>query len=99
MVACDEACAKEPNQPADILERTVAKAPDSLTPALRRDGVPNVERLRGAERELAARLDAIPDGASGAIADAFDRITDSVDTLAHLLRQHRASAPPRHASG
>ena len=38
MVACDEACAKEPNQPADILERTVAKAPDSLTPAMRRDG-------------------------------------------------------------
>jgi uncharacterized membrane protein YccC len=62
----------------------------AIAEALRRDGVPNIERLRGAERELAARLDTIPGAASGAVADACDRIADSVDTLAHLLRQRDA---------
>ena len=58
----------------------------AIADALRQDGVPNVERLRSHERELAARLDAIPGAAANAVADACDRITDSVDTLAHLVR-------------
>ncbi|HKE47616.1 MAG TPA: FUSC family protein [Rhodanobacteraceae bacterium] len=60
-----------------------------------RDGsVPNVERLRSAERALGEKLDATEDGrdVAGAVADACDRITDSVDTLAHLLRQRRHKA-------
>ncbi|HET7843730.1 MAG TPA: hypothetical protein VFL14_06245, partial [Xanthomonadales bacterium] len=39
MVACDEECAKAPNQSADILESTAAPAPATLTPELRREGV------------------------------------------------------------
>ena len=57
-----------------------------------RDGsVPNVERLRSAERALGEKLEATRDAGdvAGAIADACDRITDSVDTLAHLVRQRR----------
>lgn len=30
MIACDEACATAPNQPADLLERTMVKAPRAL---------------------------------------------------------------------
>ena len=57
-----------------------------------RDGTPPPsERLRTAERALAERLDATKrDDASDvavAVADACDRITDSVDTLAYLLRR------------
>jgi uncharacterized membrane protein YccC len=66
----------------------------SIAAALRHGGAPAVERLRNAERALAAALDALPaDDAERdvgvAIADAFDRITDSVDTLAHLVRQRK----------
>jgi hypothetical protein len=63
-----------------------------------RDGTPPPsERLRRAERTLAGVLDAArsEDGTAdvaNAIADACDRITDSADTLAHLLRQRRAKA-------
>ncbi len=69
----------------------------AIADALRRGTVPNVERLRGAERALAEHLDAPQaddarrDDAS-AVVDACDRITDSVDTLAHLLRQRRHAA-------
>jgi len=69
----------------------------AIADALRRGTAPNVERLRGAERALAEVLDtAQSDAAHGdeasAVADACDRITDSVDTLAHLLRQRRHAA-------
>jgi hypothetical protein len=54
--------------------------------------------LRNAERALAELLDATKSDAgadvAGAVADACDRITDSVDTLAHLLRQRRHKAAP-----
>ena len=57
-----------------------------------RDGAPPPsERLRTAERALAERLEATKrDDAADvavAVADACDRITDSVDTLAYLLRR------------
>ncbi|HJT98539.1 MAG TPA: hypothetical protein VJ696_09510, partial [Rhodanobacteraceae bacterium] len=50
--------------------------------------------LRGAERALAdvlekTRTDGDPADVAGAVADACDRITDSVDTLAWLLRRRR----------
>ena len=66
----------------------------AIADALRRGTAPNVERLRAAERVLNEKLaatqgdDAARDTAA-AVADAFDRITDSVDTLAHLMRQRR----------
>ncbi len=67
--------------------------------SLRRDTPPPADRLRNAERALAERLDATKSdvGAgdvAGAVADACDRIADSVDTLAHLLRQRRIAAAP-----
>jgi uncharacterized membrane protein YccC len=70
----------------------------AIAESLRRGTAPGVERLRGAERALAARLDAIPAdhparSVADAVADTCDRITDSVDTLAHLLRQRRYPAP------
>ncbi len=66
----------------------------AIAASLRLGSAPNVERLRGSERELAATLAAVrgDDGmhdVAVAIADACDRITDSVDTLAHLVRQRR----------
>ena len=65
----------------------------SIADALRQRTVPQVRSLRAAERELAsalARDEALASGASGmALADTCDRIADSVDTLAHLLRQAR----------
>jgi hypothetical protein len=69
----------------------------AIAESLRRGTTPNVERLRGAERTLAEVLDAsrAEHGAADdavAVADASDRITDSVDTLAHLLRQRRHAA-------
>jgi hypothetical protein len=69
----------------------------AIADSLRRGTAPNVERLRGAERALAEVLDAAEGDATrrddaSAVADACDRITDSVDTLAHLLRQRRHAA-------
>ena len=66
----------------------------AIATALRSGTVPNVERLRAAERALNERLVAaqrseMTRDCAGAVADAFDRITDSVDTLAHLVRQRR----------
>ena len=65
----------------------------TIAESLRHDTVPNVERLRTAERALAEKLEAARTDGLGdvatAVADASDRITDSVDTLAHLLRQRR----------
>jgi uncharacterized membrane protein YccC len=62
-----------------------------------RDGTPPpAERLRKSERALAELLDMTKSDAGAAdvavavaVADACDRITDSLDTLAHLLRQRR----------
>lgn len=54
-----------------------------------RDGHPRtIVSLREEERALAARLHADNDdvGTAAAIAEAFDRMTDCIDTLAHLLR-------------
>jgi uncharacterized membrane protein YccC len=67
--------------------------------SLRHDTPPPADRLRNAERALAELLDATKsdagaDDVAGAVADACDRITDSVDTLAHLLRQRRHKAAP-----
>jgi uncharacterized membrane protein YccC len=69
----------------------------AIADALRRGAMPNVERLRDAERELAARLkaaagDEAASALAAAVTDACDRITDSVGTLAHLVRQRRVHA-------
>ena len=66
----------------------------AIAAALRNGTAPAVERLRGAERALAdvlekTRTDGDPADVAGAVADACDRITDSVDTLAWLLRRRR----------
>ena len=71
----------------------------AIEASLRRHTPPPADRLRNAERALAERLDATKSdvGAgdvAGAVADACDRIADSVDTLAHLLRQRRIAAAP-----
>lgn len=76
MVACDEECAKAPNQTADILESTAAPAPATLTPELRREGVryriavtaPDAARppetgeqhVTGSDRELVVDVDPTP---------------------------------------
>jgi hypothetical protein len=64
-----------------------------LAGCLREGTVPRGGSLRRQERALAAVLGASPggDSASDAVADAFDRMTDSLDTLAHLLRQRAAA--------
>jgi uncharacterized membrane protein YccC len=63
----------------------------AIAGSLRSGTPPPTERLRGAERALAEQLE----GARGsdaadvaaAVADALDRITDSVDTMAHVVRR------------
>ena len=62
-----------------------------LVESLRTGSPPQIVSLREAERELAAHLDtAAKDDEARVIADAvaqaLDRITDSIDTLAYLLR-------------
>ena len=60
-----------------------------------RNGQPQpVASLRPAERALAARLraDDGDDAVDAALADACDRIADSVDSLGHILRGARANA-------
>ncbi len=60
---------------------------------------PPVERLRNAERALLEKLDAARTDqnadVANAIADACDRMTDSVDSLAYVLRQRRPAAAAR----
>ena len=63
----------------------------ALVESLRTGSPPQIVSLREAERELAAHLDtAAKDDEARVIADAvaqaLDRITDSIDTLAYLLR-------------
>lgn len=55
-----------------------------------RDGAPmSIDSLREEERTLATQLHADNDesGSATAIAEAFDRMTDCIDTLAHVIRQ------------
>jgi uncharacterized membrane protein YccC len=74
----------------------------AIANSLRSNAPPPTERLRGAERELAEHLetarsaDATDTDAAVAVADAFDRITDSVDTMAHIVRR---SAPDKGGPG
>jgi uncharacterized membrane protein YccC len=65
-----------------------------LADCLREGKPPRSGSLRRQERALAAVLGASSgaDSACDAVADAFDRMTDSLDTLAHLLRQRAAAA-------
>jgi uncharacterized membrane protein YccC len=63
----------------------------ALASSLRGSSPPPTARLRGAERALAEQLEAARGGddadVAAAVADAFDRITDSIDTMAHIARQ------------
>jgi uncharacterized membrane protein YccC len=63
----------------------------AIAGSLRSTTSPPTERLRSAERTLAEHLETARggDGSDVAVAvtDAFDRITDSVDTMAHIMRQ------------
>jgi len=68
----------------------------AIADSLRNGTAPPIERLRNAERTLAEKLDAVrtdenADIAS-AIADAADRMTDSADSLAYVLRRRHAAA-------
>jgi uncharacterized membrane protein YccC len=69
----------------------------AIAASLRHGSAPPVERLRNAERALAEQLDAARADenidTANAIADASDRIADSVDTLAYVLRQRRGARP------
>jgi uncharacterized membrane protein YccC len=68
----------------------------AIVDSLRHGSAPPVERLRNAERTLSEKLEAARTDANagvvGAIADACDRITDSIDSLAYVLRQRRHAA-------
>jgi uncharacterized membrane protein YccC len=79
--------------------RLVDAALGDIADGLRHDHPVQVESLRACERELVKTLSAVPDGGEAhavalAIADACDRATDSIDTLAHLLDRDAG-----HASG
>ncbi|MBS0568735.1 MAG: FUSC family protein [Proteobacteria bacterium] len=74
----------------------VDAALDDIADGLRHDHPVLVEGLRTCERELARTLAAVPPDAAAhavalAIADACDRATDSVNTLAHLLDRKAAT--------
>ena len=67
----------------------------TIVAALREDRALDAPLLRPDERRLAPRwraLDDSDDPVAIAVADACDRIADSVDTLAHLLRPPTANA-------
>ena len=75
-----------------------------LVASLRDGRTPAIARLREEERTLARELEAVagddPGGIAASVAEALDRMTDSVDTLAHLLRtgSSPAAEPVRRAS-
>lgn len=78
-----------------IFARHADHALAGIAAALREARAPQVASLRPAERRLAEALLPGPgaaDAAALAAADACDRIADSVDTLAHLLRDPAAPA-------
>jgi uncharacterized membrane protein YccC len=63
---------------------------DALSIALRDGGTPAISRLREEERALVDQLETVDDGngtSEAAVVEALDRITDCIDTLAHLIRQ------------
>jgi uncharacterized membrane protein YccC len=63
---------------------------DALAVALGEGSAPAVGRLREEERALVEQLEAADDGNGtneAAVAEAFDRITDCIETLSHLIRQ------------
>lgn len=67
----------------------------ALSTSLRENTRPTFAALRLEERKLAAELESptIPDDerpAAVAIANAFDRLTDSIDTLANVIATHNA---------
>jgi uncharacterized membrane protein YccC len=65
----------------------------AIADSLRHGAAPPTERLRNAWRALAEKLDAARNDENtdvvNAIADASDRMTDSVDSLAYVMRQRR----------
>ncbi|MET0231552.1 MAG: FUSC family protein [Rhodanobacteraceae bacterium] len=71
----------------------------AIAESLRHGTAPPVDRLRNAERALSEKLDAARTDenadVANAIADAADRMTDSVDSLAYVLRQRRTAAAAR----
>jgi uncharacterized membrane protein YccC len=76
----------------------------AIASSLRNGSPPPTERLRGAERALAEQLDGARGSDAGdvaaAVADALDRITDSVDTMAHVVRRRpRIGTKARAGSG
>ncbi|HEY0180007.1 MAG TPA: FUSC family protein [Dokdonella sp.] len=98
----DPLAARDDGAPAAIPERErvlefaarVEAALAALATALRDGAAPNFERLRPHERALAQALAAVgadeaTSHAAIAIADACDRMTDSIDTIAYLLRKAR----------
>ena len=77
--------------------RRIDAALDDIADGLRHNRPVQVGGLRACERELAKTLAAVPPGSEThavalAIADACDRVTDSVNTLAHLLDRDSANA-------
>jgi len=65
----------------------------ALVASLRDDApTPEPGHLREAERSLASRIEAAVDEreapVAAALVESFDRMTDSIDTLAHVLRQY-----------
>lgn len=73
----------------------------ALARDLRGGTPPQIGSLREEERALVARLEASATddearNVAGALVEAFDRITDSIDTLAHVLREdaRRGATPP-----
>lgn len=69
----------------------------ALARDLRGGTPPQIGSLREEERALVARLEAAADddgtrNVVSALAEAFDRITDSIDTLAHVLREDERRA-------
>jgi len=69
----------------------IAASLQALAAALRDDAVVAPAGLRTEERAFAARLDAAVGerdaGVAAEVVEAFDRMTDSIDTLAHLILQ------------
>jgi hypothetical protein len=70
----------------------IATSLDALAVALREGStLPRMDDLRSEERAFAARLDAAVGereaGIAAEVVEAFDRMTDSIDTLAHLILQ------------
>ncbi|HEX7915408.1 MAG TPA: hypothetical protein VF497_06635, partial [Rudaea sp.] len=77
--------------------RRIDAALGDIADGLRHDHPVQIEGLRACERDLVKTLAATPPDSEAhavalAIADACDRATDSIDTLAHLLDRDLARA-------